>query len=99
MNIAIDFDNTWNIAPVTWIRVYDLMSQMNHKFYLVTSRFDTPCNLQEINELVPSEIEVVFCSNRPKMQVVMERGLHIDVWIDDAPTTITEGRKPRSKEQ
>lgn len=38
------------------------------------------------------DLHVVYTDLRPKEKVAEERGMKIDVWIDDYPRSVIEGR-------
>lgn len=87
MNIALDYDGTFTLDPKRWQQFIDLFVMAEHKVWIITSRsIDIPL------EIVPKNIEyVVFCNFRAKKTVADERGISIDVWVDNDPYYITTG--------
>ncbi len=94
MNIAIDFDDTLTADGDLW-RVFVKKANKNgHRVYCVTSRRDTEENTQIVNDWLDAhdcQMPIIFTSLRSKLDVVRERGIRIDIWIDDRPETIIRG--------
>ena len=86
MNIAIDYDGTWDRDPAMW-QDFAARARRSHKVYIVTLR--TPS--QGIGGEARWVDGVVFCSLKPKREVCRSSGIKIDVWIDDMPETIGMG--------
>lgn len=94
LTFALDYDDTFTACP-------DLLSVfirrsilLGHSWYLVTARRDSPENLEEITAnlshwdcLMP----IIFCNLKSKFDTVTDRGIRIDIWIDDAPHAIVHG--------
>lgn len=95
MNIAIDYDGTIDRYPYSWdsaIRCFpsDVL------FYLVTSRHEVDKGfvrewLDEMGfNIHPGRI--ICTSGAAKRWFCEQRGLKIDVWIDDDPACIENGK-------
>lgn len=88
MIIALDYDETYTRDPKFWDHFVDYATFKGHKVYMVTLR-----HFQRGR--VPKHIEefmiVIYCNGLPKRLVTNEKGIHIDIWIDDSPATIDKG--------
>jgi hypothetical protein len=90
MKIAMDFDNTYDRAPAMWNRFIDDAKNNGHSVIVVTCRRDTKENREEV--VVPG-CTVIFTGLAPKLWYCeTQRGINFDVWIDDDPHAITEGK-------
>ena len=86
MNIAIDYDGTWDRDPQLW-QGFASRARLSHKVYIVTLR--TPA--QGVGEAGKFVDDIVFCSLKPKRETCRANGIKIDIWIDDMPETIGMG--------
>lgn len=94
MNIAIDFDDTLTASPDLWVCFVNKCTELGHRVYCVTSRRDTEENCEVVNEWLDTygiQMHVIFTSLRSKLDVMRERDIKIDIWIDDRPETIIRG--------
>ena len=90
MNIALDYDNTLTLDVRTWENVVALLSRAGHSVYLVTARLDSSMGPLEWLREHPN-IKGVFNTNLQAKRPYMEdRGIEIDVWIDDMPRSVNE---------
>lgn len=89
MRIAIDYDNTYDRNPAMWNRfITDAISQ-GCAVWIVSSRTDNEENREQLRV---KGCFLVLTSHSPKLWFCEQRGLNIDVWIDDDPFSITEGK-------
>lgn len=90
MNIMIDYDNTFTADPLMWTEAIEIFFDHNHKVFLVTSRGeDTPVEDEHYFKSVG--IPIIYCDYRAKEKVCKEKGININIWIDDDPLYITTG--------
>ena len=87
MNIAIDYDGTWDRDPEMWAAFASRARLRGHTVYIVTLR--TPS--QGVGGAGQFVDDIVYCSLKPKRDVCRSHGLTINVWIDDMPETIGSG--------
>lgn len=95
MRIAIDFDDTLTADAELWRRFIEDCKELGHTVFVVTCRRDTQENRECVSEWLRMhgiDLHVVYTNLRAKAAVCEERGMAIDVWIDDHPLAITEGR-------
>ena len=74
-----------------WI---DLAISRGHTVHCVTARRDTNENIDIVYDWLKEHginIKVFFTSLRSKIEYMEERGVHIDVWMDDSPITLVNG--------
>ena len=87
---AFDFDNTWTIHPVK--RFAESLREDGHLVIVVTARQETKENLQILREHVPKGFGIYFTSGESKLSLIERMGIKVDVWIDDDPKTLVNGR-------
>lgn len=87
--IAMDFDDTFTLAPDVWSRVIDtLILDGNFDVCFVTFRFQNGPN-EDINFWAERlDIPVIYTEGRQKAEVCAKLGWIPDVWIDDMPILI-----------
>lgn len=94
MNIAIDLDGTIDKHLAMWEVVCKTMSLLGNHVYLVTSRSE--CDRNVANNYAASvgisRISVICTNGTAKKWFCEQRGLRIDVWIDDDPASIINGK-------
>lgn len=90
MLVALDYDNTFTRDPKAWIDFIHLMQREGHTVYCVTMRFGTnPKEANEVQQALGHLVDGVFFTNRKaKRAYMLERGIHVNVWIDDLPDFI-----------
>lgn len=87
MKIAFDYDGMFTLDPTMWIKVMEAIKASNHSIYLVTMRYDTPQEADEVRANLPEELitEFVFTGRMSKQPFMSSKGIKIDVWIDNNP--------------
>ena len=96
MLIAIDFDDTLTLDPVFWRQFILLCRSNDHRIVIVTARVKTLESQMVIQNwceenLNSVSIGVWFTSHGSKTDYMMDRGIKVDVWIDDNPRTCALG--------
>lgn len=83
--IALDWDGTFTADPILWVSFISQARRNGHQVYIVTMRHpDEAVRL-------PSDTQVdgiYYTGRQAKLRFVEERGLKIDIWIDDRPDFI-----------
>jgi hypothetical protein len=87
MNIAIDYDGTWDRDPNMWQDFASRARRSSHKVYVVTLRNSQ----QSVGKAAAFVDGVVYCALKPKRETCRANGIKIDIWIDDMPETIGMG--------
>lgn len=93
MNIALDYDGTITADPQLWAQFVQAAQAAGHKVWVVTMRYPSefvtmlPFWQSLVNE---KRIEVIYTRRKPKRPVCEQRGIFIDVWIDDTPRAVNE---------
>jgi len=87
---ALDYDETFTADPDFWRQFIALAASFGHTVTCVTCRRETMDNAMQIGGDVPAQ--VVFTDHGAKKAVCEMKGVHIDVWIDDDPRCIIEGK-------
>lgn len=93
--IAIDFDDTFTADEMLWSDFILNAIVRGHRVYCVTSRRDDEDNLEAMTEVFERygvDIPIVFCNMGSKLWTMEQRGVHVDIWIDDAPHSLVHGR-------
>lgn len=93
-SFAFDFDGTLTADGHLlgeWVR---LGLARGHRFYCVTARSETEDAVATVNDWLDAhrcQMPIVFCSLGSKLAEVARRGIEIDIWLDDDPTTLVHG--------
>lgn len=89
MRIALDYDQTYTLDPETWEKVIERFTQAGHEVMIVTFRDPgIPIEMSPgAGDGVPP-IPVYYTSYCAKREFMRQRGIEIDIWIDDSPETI-----------
>lgn len=91
MRIALDYDHTFTRDPKAWTDFIHLMQREEHTVYCVTMRHPTGEEHKEVQQTLGHLVDGLFCTGRKaKRQFMADRGITIDVWVDDMPETIME---------
>lgn len=90
MQIALDYDETYTADPIFWEAFMKLASEHGHNVYIVTLRNGVVDHSQQLSNLAEFT-PIFFTDGNPKEQYLLERGMHIDIWIDDKPESIANG--------
>jgi hypothetical protein len=88
LNLSIDYDETYTRDPAAWNEFIDLMQSNGHNVYCVTLRHDKTEG-KPVREALAKRVDGLFFTNRQaKKDFMAERGIRIDVWVDDNPAFI-----------
>ncbi len=85
MLIALDYDGTYTLDPRLWDRFVADAMRSGHAFVVVTGRREPPRGFR-------ADIPVVCVPDGYKRDGARRAGFLPDVWIDDMPEMIGEGR-------
>lgn len=89
MIIALDFDETYTLDPITWDQVIALFKAMGHVVYVVTFRIDNSAEAPEVRKALEGKVNDIFFTGRKfKREFMEKKEIYIDVWIDDQPELI-----------
>lgn len=84
MNISLDYDGTITRDPEAWLEFVMLMQRQGHTVYIVTMRNEGEA--RELKQQWSKHVDGIFCTSRKaKRSFMYDRGICIDVWIDDEP--------------
>ncbi len=89
MILALDHDNTYDLDKPFWDAFVTLAKSHGHKVVCVTCRRETLENVEECD--VPGVL-TYFTGGSPKDWFMRERGVTVDVWLDDDPRGIVFGK-------
>lgn len=93
--IAIDFDDTLTVDPELWAAFIAIARVKRHRLIVVTCRRDTEENRELVSDWLQEnglDIGVHFTSLGSKLDYMKKRGLEVDIWIDDDPRCVIEGK-------
>ena len=99
INFALDYDGTFTEDPEFWLDFIDSLRKRGHSVYMVTLR-SKEHDLDAIHEYIEDhyKVPIVWCDGRSKREVTEEKGIKINIWIDDMPEAIGKG-SPFNPEQ
>lgn len=83
-NIGIDFDETITLNPEMWLNIMNIFEKNGFNVYVVTWRHahEFPEDLQF---LVDKGYKVFYTGRLDKFKFMRNRGIDIDIMIDDTP--------------
>lgn len=92
MIIALDFDDTYTADAVLWHEFIEAAQFNGHRVIMVTCRRDTPVNRKICMVEGIAKHDHFFTSMSPKRWFMEQQRIEVDVWIDDMPESVKEGR-------
>lgn len=94
MNLALDYDETYDRDKIFWDLMIDLAQSRGHKVYCITARSER--HSDEVYDDLEKRLgrdAIVFTGGQAKKSLAYIKGINIDVWIDDNPNMIITGIK------
>ena len=85
---CLGFDNTFTGDVELWSIWVELAQERGHRVVCITGRKESFGSRRELEDALPSGVDVFFAYDQPKMDHADDKGLLIDVWIDDWPSLI-----------
>lgn len=102
LTIALDYDGTFDRLPAVWGRFIRDCRKHDCRVLIVSARrcecdADLKCENHEdvaaaVSHAVGSNVSVILTGNSPKRWFLDQRGIVVDIWIDDLPEAIIGGR-------
>lgn len=86
MNISLDYDDTFTRDPIGWLEFIKLMQSRGHKVMCVTMRHEYQGYV--VKEDLAKHVEIFFTGHKAKEKFMYDRGIRIDVWVDDMPWAV-----------
>lgn len=87
--ICLDYDGTYTVFPGLCEMILEFCEKYEDiTCLMVTMRYPTEKTgtLQYLEKRIP----VYYTGRKAKKYALAERGIHVDVWLDDSPHLITE---------
>jgi hypothetical protein len=88
LTIALDYDDTYTADPGLWNLFIKSARERGHKVICVTCRGQSWDNA----DLLKLPILVYYTDMAPKRWHMEQLGITVDIWIDDCPECVKEGR-------
>lgn len=95
IHFALDYDETFTADPQFFSDFIAKAKVAGHAVYLVTARRDTEENWEQIDADLTHwgcQVPIIFTSLESKLTACHRRGLKVDIWIDDDPKSLVNGR-------
>lgn len=92
MTLALDFDDCYTLDPALWDAFIANAHERGHKVYCVTCRRDTDDNREAVRIACLEPHRHVFTGLVAKRWFMEQRGIKVDVWLDDTPACVENGR-------
>lgn len=89
--IAIDYDGTYTADVELWDLFIRNARENSHEVHLVTCRRDTVENREEVHVFGIPRHRHHFTGLAAKKWFMEQKGIKVDIWIDDNPDSITKG--------
>lgn len=87
--VAVDFDQVISDNNQGWLQILYLFKQIGYNVIVVTYRSPQK-DPYELDFLKKAGYEVYFTNNVAKKSYLKEKGINVDIWIDDYPLSILE---------
>lgn len=95
LRFSIDFDDTFSADPGLWAMFIRQARERGHRFVCFTCRRECEENLEEMGALFEHfgvlNMPIVFCNAGSKQWTADQKGIRVDIWIDDSPHAIVHG--------
>lgn len=85
--VSIDFDDTFSTNPIVWLRVVLLLKNSGFNVVCCTSRYENEYP-EDLDILINNGIDVYYTGRKAKDEFLQEKGIKVDIWIDDNPFAI-----------
>ncbi len=90
--VSLDYDNTYTADPKGMRALIRCLQSSGHKVIIVTMRSRELDWDAEFSFLKSDYgIETFFADGQPKRKYMEDRGIYVDIWIDDSPEGIVNG--------
>lgn len=99
--ISLDYDRTFTAAPGMWRSFVALANERGNKVVCISRREETEQNVEEIRSAFAGMdvSDIVLCGTAvQKRDAAAQRGISVDVWIDDYPEGIVQLEKRSTDE-
>ena len=96
MNISVDFDETYTRDPILWDEFITRAQERGHTVYCITARPPTKQNKDEVYDsigLLIGKENCLFTDSMAKAKYAYDKGIDINVWIDDLPSNVDNNKK------
>lgn len=93
LNFALDFDDTLTADPALWRKFIADARAVGHQVFIVTARRGE--YIDEVREFLADhdiKAAVFFTSLGSKLEFAKRNNLRVDIWIDDHPESLVNGR-------
>lgn len=90
MIIAIDFDETYNRAPVCFGDIIDTLWAWSHTVYIVTYRHQILDPDPLLDLLEKDGVKIIYTDGKAKDKFCKDLGITVDIWIEDNPRAVYE---------
>lgn len=88
MVIALDYDGTFTADPDFWLLFINMAQVRGHKVILVTMREDGDAGfgVDAVDLRLLRLVDAAyFTAYRAKKRFLSDKGIRVDVWVDDSP--------------
>lgn len=85
--VAVDYDDTISHHDSAWLNILKAFELTGYRVIIVTYRRGDCCP-EDLDFLVKKGYKVYFTWQRSKRQFMLERGIKVDIWVDDSPESI-----------
>lgn len=90
MTLGLDFDGTYTRSPEFWDAFVVLAKQHGHRVVCVTARHGDADDIAECD--VPGVLTYFTAMTAKDWFMRQNHGIEIDVWLDDSPEYVRNGR-------
>lgn len=89
MIVALDYDDTITADIAAFAEVVEVFKRRGHRVIICTARHGIGGWRDKVVQVgILWEVPVYFTGGQPKRKYLNDRGIIVDVWVDDMPWMI-----------
>lgn len=85
--VSIDYDETFNIDPILFLKVISLFQKAGFNVICCTFRYEEEKD-DGFELLINAGVKCYFTGRIKKEKYLKAKGIDVDIWIDDDPSSI-----------
>lgn len=91
--VAFDFDQTISDHPTFFLSIMESFEKAGFHVIVVTYRLSHVFP-EDLDFLVEKGYAVYFTGHKAKRKFMSEKGIQVDIWVDDEPQSIVQNWNP-----
>src|SRR5688572_571493 len=92
--INLDYDDTFTTDPIFWRRFAEDALNCGKTILCICARRESVESRKELEFAYPKGVLIYFTGHNPKKKFAEDRGIKVDIWIDNNPSALFESDNP-----